>query len=221
MNIYQAIHGVMTDVGAIGKDKKNQQQGFMYRGVDDVMNALQPAFVHNNIFVVPEVLEQTREERTTAKGAQLLYSIIKVKFTFYADDGTNVSATVVGEGMDSADKSSNKAMSVAFKYACFQVFCIPTEDMVDPDGYTPPQSTRKPSNGDTSKSANTVNEIKTQRTLQLEYLIDGTAHTLDEANEFAQKGYNVNSYEDLTVSQFNNLYNRLQSKIKQEKNNVK
>lgn len=221
MNIYQAIHGVMTDVGAIGKDKKNQQQGFMYRGVDDVMNALQPAFVHNNIFVVPEVLEQTREERTTAKGAQLLYSIIKVKFTFYADDGTNVSATVVGEGMDSADKSSNKAMSVAFKYACFQVFCIPTEDMVDPDGYTPPQSTRKPSNGDTSKSANTVNEIKTQRTLQLEYLIDGTAHTLDEANEFAQKGYNVNSYEDLTVSQFNNLYDRLQSKIKQEKNNVK
>lgn len=221
MNIYQAIHGVMTDVGAIGKDKKNQQQGFMYRGVDDVMNALQPAFVHNNIFVVPEVLEQTREERTTAKGAQLLYSIIKVKFTFYADDGTNVSATVVGEGMDSADKSSNKAMSVAFKYACFQVFCIPTEDMVDPDGYTPPQSTRKPSNGDTSKSANTVNEIKTQRTLQLEYLIDGTAHTLDEANEFAQKGYNVNSYEDLTVSQFNNLYYRLQSKIKQEKNNVK
>ena len=132
MNIYQAIHGVMNEVGAIGKDKKNQQHGFMYRGVDDVMNALQPAFVHNNIFVVPEVLEQTREERTTKSGGQLLYSILKVKFTFYADDGSFVSATVVGEGMDSADKSSNKAMSVAFKYACFQVFCIPTEEMVIP-----------------------------------------------------------------------------------------
>lgn len=230
MNIYQAIHGVMTEVGAIGKDKKNQQQGFMYRGVDDVMNALQPAFVHNYIFVVPEVLEQTREERTTAKGAQLLYSILKVKFTFYADDGTNVSATVVGEGMDSADKSSNKAMSVAFKYACFQVFCIPTEEMVDPDGESPPQSTRKPQSGvqsqqkpiqqaydNSSRPTSEVKEIKTQRTLQLEYLINGTSHTLDEANDFAQKGYNAKSYEELTIQQFNNLYDRLQNRIEKEK----
>jgi hypothetical protein len=45
--------------------------------------------------------------------------------------------------MDSADKSSNKAMAVAFKYACFQVFCIPTEEMAkdDPDAYSPEEST--------------------------------------------------------------------------------
>lgn len=231
MNIYQAINGVMTEVGAIGKDKKNQQQGFMYRGVDDVMNALQPAFVHNHIFVVPEVLEQTREERTTAKGAQLLYSILKIKFTFYADDGTSVSAMVVGEGMDSADKSSNKAMSVAFKYACFQVFCIPTEDMVDPDSDTPPQSTRKsPPEQSEQKPIRqaydnapkgTVSETKSQRTLQLEYLIKDTKHTLDEANEFAQKGYMVKSYEDLTIPQFNNLYDRLEKKIEEEKHGGK
>ena len=42
--------------------------------------------------------------------------------------------------MDSGDKATNKAMSVAFKYACFQVFCIPTEDMTDPDAETPPPS---------------------------------------------------------------------------------
>lgn len=59
---------------------------------------------------------------------------MKVKYTFYAEDGTSVTATVTGEGMDSGDKSLNKAMSIAFKYACFQVFCIPTEEMVDPDG---------------------------------------------------------------------------------------
>lgn len=41
--------------------------------------------------------------------------------------------------MDSGDKSSNKAMSVAFKYACFQALCIPTEEMKDPDGETPEQ----------------------------------------------------------------------------------
>lgn len=135
-NINTAINGIMTDVGAIGKDRKNQQQGFMYRGVDEVMNALQPALVRHKVYVVPEVLEQIREERTSKNGGLLLYSILKVKFTFYADDGSSVSATVIGEGMDSADKASNKAMSVAFKYACFQVFCIPTEEMADPDADT-------------------------------------------------------------------------------------
>ena len=138
MSIHAAINGVMQDIGAIGKDKKNQQQGFNYRGVDDVMNALQPALVRHKMYVVPEVLELNRMERTTDKGKTLLYTVVKVKYTFYTEDGSSVSATVIGEGMDSADKSANKAMSIAFKYACFQVFCIPTEEMIDPDAETPP-----------------------------------------------------------------------------------
>lgn len=131
--IYSAINAVMNDVGAIGKEKKNQTQGFMYRGIDDVMNALQPAFIAHKIFVVPEILEQTREERASKNGATLIYSVCRVRYTFFADDGSSVSAVVVGEGMDSGDKATNKAMSIAFKYACFQVFCIPTEEMKDPD----------------------------------------------------------------------------------------
>lgn len=133
MNIYEAISATMAEVGAIGKTSKNQTQGFMFRGIDAVMNALQPALIHNHIFVVPEVLEQTREERTTSRGGVLIYSICKIKYTFYAEDGSSISATVIGEGMDSGDKATNKAMSIAFKYACFQVFCIPTEEMKDPD----------------------------------------------------------------------------------------
>lgn len=132
-NIYQTISDVMAEIGYIGKDTKNQMQGFMYRGIDAVMNALNPALINNKLFIVPEVLEQTREERTNSKGTTLIYSICKVKYTFYAEDGSSISATVIGEGMDSGDKATNKAMSIAFKYACFQVFCIPTEEMVDPD----------------------------------------------------------------------------------------
>lgn len=141
--IYGAILGVMTDIGAIGKDSKNAQQGFMYRGIDAVMNALQPALVQHGIFVVPEVLEQKREERVTGKGGNLIYSVIKMQYSFIAADGSRVCATVIGEGMDSGDKASNKAMSVAFKYACFQVFCIPTEEMKDPDAETPEPSVKK------------------------------------------------------------------------------
>lgn len=134
MNIYESICKVMEDVGAIGKDKKNTSGSpFMYRGVDDVMNALNPAMVKNKIFVVPEVLEQSREDRTTNRGNSIIYSICRIKYTFYAEDGSNVAAVVIGEAFDTGDKATNKAMSIAFKYACFQVFCIPTEEMQDPD----------------------------------------------------------------------------------------
>lgn len=137
MDIYQTIAAVMADVGAVAKNKRNTQgAGFMYRGIDDVMNALNPAMAKHKLFVVPEILEQIREDRTSNKGNSLIYSLCKIKYTFYAEDGSNVSATVIGEAMDSGDKATNKSMSIAFKYACFQVFCIPTEEMVDPDAET-------------------------------------------------------------------------------------
>ena len=138
-NIFETINAVMAEIGAIGKDSWNKQ-GFKYRGIDAVMNAINPALIKNKLFIMPEVLSQKREERKTANGGNLIYSICTIKYTFYAEDGSSISATVIGEGMDSGDKATNKAMSVAFKYACFQVFCIPTEEMQDPDAETPPPS---------------------------------------------------------------------------------
>lgn len=141
MNIYESINAIMQEVPAIGKNQTNKQQGFKFRGIDAVMNTLQPLLAKHKVFVVPQVLEQTREERQSSKGGNLLYSILKIKYTFYAEDGTFVEAITTGEGMDSGDKASNKAMAIAMKYAMFQVFCIPTED--DPDAETPPDSKKK------------------------------------------------------------------------------
>lgn len=131
--IYESIIGTMKDIGAVGKNQRNEQQKFMYRGIDAVMNALQPAMIKNGIFVMPEVLEEKREERTTKMGSVLFYTRLTVAYHFYAADGSSVSAKVIGEAMDTGDKATNKAMSIAYKYACFQVFCIPTEEMQDPD----------------------------------------------------------------------------------------
>ena len=136
IDIYTAISRCMEEIGAVGKNDVNKQQGFKYRGIDAVMNAINPALVKNHVFVVPTVLEQSREERTSKNGSLLIYSICKIKFTFYAEDGSHVESVTIGEGMDSGDKATNKAMAIAFKYACFQVFCIPTEEMQDPDGET-------------------------------------------------------------------------------------
>ena len=141
--IYGKISSIMKECPAIGKNNRNQQQNFNYRSIDDAMNALQNILPKYGVFYVPEVLESTREERQTKTGGNLIYSVLKVRYTFYAEDGSHISAVVQSEGMDSADKSSNKAMSAACKYALFQVFNIPTVEMVDPDATTPEESFRK------------------------------------------------------------------------------
>lgn len=145
--ICEAIPAIMEEIGHIGKERKNQQQGFMFRGIDQVMNTMKPLLAKHGVFVVPEVTNTIREERTTKSGGNLIYTMHTIKYHFVSKDGSEVVATVVGEGMDSADKSSNKAMAVAFKYACFQVFCIPTEEMAkdDPDLYSPESTMRVPS----------------------------------------------------------------------------
>ena len=193
--IYEAINNVMDEIGVVGKGKKSQQ-GYMYRGIDAVMNALSPALIKHKVFVVPEVLEQTREERQTSKGGLLIYSICKVKYTFYdATDGSHVEAVVIGEGMDSGDKATNKAMSIAFKYACFQVFCIPTEEMVDPDAECHDVAPKKPQNNGV-EAPKESNGGKKASEKQIEYIkqivkdIDGML-----------KYYKIDKIEDLTVAQ--------------------
>lgn len=155
--IHEAIVKVMNDVGAVGKDGRNDQgRGYRYRSIEAVMNALHPAMVKNGIFCAPQVLEQIREERQTNNGGTLIYSIIKVKYTFYAADGSNVEACVIGEGFDSGDKATNKAMSAAFKYACFQVFCIPTEEMIDSETESPdvkPKKKQEPKDAPVDKAS--------------------------------------------------------------------
>lgn len=139
MSIYEAIPRIIAAIGAVSKDKRATagSTSYMYRGIDDVMNALQPLLAKYQVFVVPTVLEQYREDGVTKAGGASHLSIFKIKYTFFANDGTYIEAVTVGEAADTGDKGSNKAMAIAFKYALFQVFCIPTEEMPDPDAVIP------------------------------------------------------------------------------------
>lgn len=132
--IFKKISDIMKQIGAIGKDRKNQQQGFNFRGIDDVYNELHPRLAEHGVFSTTEVMEERREDRTSAKGSALIYVILKIKYTFFAEDGSFVHVVVIGEGMDSGDKASNKAMAIAHKYALLQLFAIPTQEAKDPDG---------------------------------------------------------------------------------------
>ena len=131
--IYAAIAGVINDIGVVSKDKVNKQQGFKYRSVDDVYSVLNPALAKNKVFILPEILDETREIGTSKSGGRVTSVILKMKYTVYAEDGSHVETVLKGEAMDTGDKAINKAMAIAYKYLCFQLFCIPVEDMADPD----------------------------------------------------------------------------------------
>lgn len=137
MNIYQAITAAMADIEPIAKGRVNKEQRFNFRGIDDVMNELQPVLKKNGLFVVPKVVDVIRQEKPTKSGGMLLYSIVTMEYTMYSQDGSSITGSTVGEGMDSGDKASNKAMAVALKYFLLQTFCIPTEDAKDPDAESP------------------------------------------------------------------------------------
>lgn len=130
-NIFTLMPKVMADIGAIGKDRKNEKQGYKFRGIDDVYNAANSALSKNGVFSVPTVLEETRSERTNANGTLLFSVFMKIKYTFYAPDGSFIESVISSEAFDSGDKATNKALSAAQKYAFLQIFCIPTEEPKD------------------------------------------------------------------------------------------
>lgn len=138
-NIYETLIAVMNDVPAIGKDHKNMSQGFSFRGVDDVVNELHHIFIKHKLFVAPtKITELSRDIKSTKSGGEMYFTNLLIQYTFYAEDGSSITVEVKGEGSDNNDKSSNKAMAVAFKYALCQTLMIPTEGK-EPEGEPNPE----------------------------------------------------------------------------------
>lgn len=137
--VYQAINKVQKALSETGisKDRRNQQQGYQFRGIDDVYNALSPLLAENGLCILPRMLSRKCEERQSSKGGVLFYVTVEAEFDFVsAEDGSKCVVRTYGEAMDSGDKATNKAMSAAYKYAAFQTFAIPTEGNPDADSET-------------------------------------------------------------------------------------
>ncbi len=143
-DIHKRMIAVMRDVGAIGKDRQAGMTGgakYNFRGIDDVYNTLHSIMSKHGIYMVSDVLSVDRSERTSSKGNILGFVTVKIMYSFVAEDGSSVSTTVVGEGMDSGDKATPKALSGAQKYALFQAFLIPTAEAKDAENDSPQLAT--------------------------------------------------------------------------------
>lgn len=131
-----AVQGELAKVG-IAKNRRNQQQGYNFRGIDEVYAALSPLLAQHGLVIVPRVISRECVEGQTRKGDPLFRVTVHAEFDFIsADDGSIHTAATFGEAMDSADKATNKAMSAAYKYAAFMTFAIPTEGDNDADAHT-------------------------------------------------------------------------------------
>jgi hypothetical protein len=138
--VYAAISEVTEAIGkeGISKDRKNDQQGYKFRGIDQVFNALNPMLAKAKLCILPRMTQRWMEERPTKSGGVMFYVTVQAEFCFVsAKDGSDHVVVMYGEGMDTADKATNKAMSAAYKYCCMQTFCIPTEGVDDADATTP------------------------------------------------------------------------------------
>lgn len=133
MKIHTAIIEVMQKIEAIGKDQRNQQQGFQFRGIDQCYNELHDILAEAGIVTLPVAGTPITQERVNKNGTALRFVQLPMTYKFMADDGSSVECTVVGEGMDSGDKATTKAMAIAHKYALIQTFLIPTQEQKDPD----------------------------------------------------------------------------------------
>lgn len=142
-----AVQAALAKTG-IAKSRRNSQQGYQFRGIDEVYDALAPLLAENGLCILPRVLSREVVERTTAKGGAIFNVTVEVEFDFVsAEDGSTHVVKTFGEAMDSADKATNKAMSAAYKYAALMAFAIPTEGDNDADATThevAPQRTTEP-----------------------------------------------------------------------------
>jgi hypothetical protein len=140
MKVYKAINNVQADLSVLGitKDRRNMQgSGYNFRGIDDVYNTIAPLLAKHGLCILPRVLSRECVERVSQKGGALFYVTVDAEFDFVsAEDGSKHTVKTFGEAMDSGDKATNKAMSAAYKYACFQAFSIPTESDNDADAHT-------------------------------------------------------------------------------------
>jgi len=144
MEIIKLLSKCMEDAGAVRKTERNTHQNFNFRGIDSVVNAVSPALRKHGVVVVPCLNDCIYDTITIGSArTQMGHVRVNVTYTFFAPDGSSVATTVCAESMDSGDKATAKAMSVAFRTALLQTLCLPTDES-DPDADTYVRSEASP-----------------------------------------------------------------------------
>lgn len=135
LSVFEAWSKVMEEVQAIGKTKRNEQQGYIFRGIDAVMNAVGPVLRKHSVVVVPEEVRSSYRDVLTSTGKPSREVTVIVTYRVYGPAGDSFTMQSPGESMDIGDKGTPKAMSVAYRTVLLQSLTIPTDEP-DPDSHS-------------------------------------------------------------------------------------
>lgn len=131
-NIYTAFSAAMEEVQAVRKEGFNDSQRYNFRGIDQVVNAVGPIFRKHHIIPIPYHCAAEYRDVLTSTGKPTREVTVSATYRFYGPAGDFIEAVVPGESLDSGDKGTAKAMSVAYRIVLLQSLCIPTDER-DPD----------------------------------------------------------------------------------------
>jgi hypothetical protein len=174
----------MDEIGAVSKTQRNENQKYNFRGIDAVVNAASPALRKHGVIVFPSLVSIDYDAITARSGGAMTHVKVVVDYTFrHAHSDESFSARVPGESMDTGDKATPKAMSVAFRIALLQALALPTDE-TDPDaqsyergapGQTQPDAaTQVKRAGQAIDNARTVEEVARLRATVEEWDRNGT-----------------------------------------------
>lgn len=130
--IHEIINRVMSSVPSVAKAQRNKDQGFDFRGIDDVVNAVGPKFREYGVVPAPLLESAAYRDVRTSKDKPARECTVRVRYRFWGPAGDYVDVVVPGEALDMGDKGTAKAMSVAYRIALLQLLTLPTDER-DPD----------------------------------------------------------------------------------------
>jgi hypothetical protein len=138
----QTVTGCLTEVmrrvEVIRKERENTDAGkYMFRGVDDVMNAVGPHLRDLGLLCLPRLVEQeTTQVEYGNKRTLAFRTRVQVVYRLIGPDASELEiGPVLGESIDTGDKGGAKAQSVAYREMWLRALCVPTGEK-DPDEST-------------------------------------------------------------------------------------
>lgn len=138
----EAIQAVMQEISYIQKEKSPNLQ-YSHASEAAIVGKCHGACAKNGISIVPTNCEQVhRESYKTEKGKSMNLVVVRMSYTMiHAHSADRITIVSMGEGSDVGDKSTAKAITIAYKYALRQAFMLETGN--DPDEVPSSESERK------------------------------------------------------------------------------
>jgi hypothetical protein len=129
--IYKKIIVIMGTIPAIGKGGKisTNSGDIKIRRADDVFDTVLPLLPTYGVIITKKIIEVTRQSiiktyKSGTKESELV--TLTCEYTFWdTEDGSSITSSSIGCGMDDSDKAYSKAQTVALRIALTEVFAIP------------------------------------------------------------------------------------------------